>query len=298
MRARWPRAYAKGRFSQPHVLPNVWPTIISLGFLEMGGVLMLLGELGFLGVFIGGGLAAGGDEFPSLVYYDVPEWSVMLANSWRSFRSFPWTMMYPALAFFIAILTFTFIGEGLRWLSERLTLSFGSVFNRYTFAAGLVLTVAVWGVFNEASPYGQFRPRALAFDGQRALQDVATLAGEEFNGRLSGTKDADRAAAWLVDEFKGLGLQYAGQGNQDFTQTVTSRYRDLTGVPSLVLTAPNGEQLTTTLNKDFWRHTDPYDVGGEGAGKVVVAYEGPRWWASEDALANWYGVSLADINSP
>jgi hypothetical protein len=47
--------------------------MVSLGFLEMGGVLMLLGELGFLGVFIGGGLAYDQpDGLPPVFYYDVP----------------------------------------------------------------------------------------------------------------------------------------------------------------------------------------------------------------------------------
>ena len=40
----------EGQILTAHVLPNVWPTIVSLAFLEMGGVLMLLGELGFWGV--------------------------------------------------------------------------------------------------------------------------------------------------------------------------------------------------------------------------------------------------------
>lgn len=38
-----------------HVLPNLVPALISLTALEMGAVLMLLGELGFVGIFIGGG---------------------------------------------------------------------------------------------------------------------------------------------------------------------------------------------------------------------------------------------------
>ena len=288
----------EGQILSAHVLPNVWPTIISLGFLEMGGVLMLLGELGFLGVFIGGGLAAGGDGVPTLVYYDVPEWSVMLANSWRGFRSFPWTMIYPALAFFVAILAFTFVGEGLRWLSERLTLSFGSLFNRYTLTGALVLSVAVWGIFNEASYYSQHKNRALAFDGQRALQDVATLTGEQFNGRRSGTPDADLAAAWLVAEFKALGLQYAGQATQDYTQTIIGRYRDLTAMPSLVLTAPDGQQFTATLNQDYWRHASEHDVGGAGAGDVVIASDGGGYTVNPDVAAYRYGITVEELLSP
>ncbi|MCP4427297.1 MAG: ABC transporter permease, partial [Chloroflexi bacterium] len=38
-----------------HILPNVLPQLLVITFLEMGAVLMLLGELGFVGVYIGGG---------------------------------------------------------------------------------------------------------------------------------------------------------------------------------------------------------------------------------------------------
>lgn len=281
----------EGQILTAHVLPNVWPTIVSLAFLEMGGVLMLLGELGFLGVFIGGGLAAGGDEFPTLIYYDVPEWSVMLANSWSSFRSYPWAMLYPALAFFVAILAFTFIGEGLRWLSERLTLSVKGLFNRYTLVATGVAAALVIGILNEASPYSQYRSRALAFDGQRALADVATLSSAELNGRLNGTPDADRVAGWLVEQFKGAGLQFGGQATQDYTQTVSGYHRDLIAMPSLVFTGPDGETLTATLNHDYWRHHDEYDVGGVGAGDVVIALDGNRWMFNAETAASLYGLS-------
>jgi len=38
-----------------HVLPNILPQLLIIAFLEMGAVMMLLGELGFVGVYIGGG---------------------------------------------------------------------------------------------------------------------------------------------------------------------------------------------------------------------------------------------------
>jgi len=287
----------EGQILTAHVLPNVWPSIVSLAFLEMGGVLMLLGELGFLGVFIGGGLAAGGDELPSLVYYDVPEWSVMLANSWSSFRSYPWAMLYPALAFFVAILAFTFVGEGLRWLSERLTLSFKTLTNRYTLLAAGVAVALVLGILNEASAYSQYRSRALAYDGERALADVTTLSSEVFNGRLSGTADADRVAAWLAEQFRAAGLQYGGQATQDYTQATSSHHRDLTAMPMLLCTGPDGQTMSAALNDDFWRHHNEYDVGGVGAGDVIIALDGGRWVPSAETAASIYGLSPAELAS-
>ncbi len=47
--ARTPRIIAR------HILPNLFSALISIIALEMGAVLMVLGELGFINIFIGGG---------------------------------------------------------------------------------------------------------------------------------------------------------------------------------------------------------------------------------------------------
>ena len=259
----------EGQILSAHVLPNVWPTMVSLAFLEMGGVLMLLGELGFLGVFIGGGLAADGEGLPTLVYYDVPEWSVMLANSWRQFRSFPWATLYPALAFFLAILGFTFLGEGLRRLTERLTLSLRTLFNRYTLAAALAIFLGTGWMFQSTGFVARYAPSAQSFRTERAMANIGYLAGDQLNGRLSGSLDADHVADWVASEFESLGLQPAGEGDTYF-QTFQDRYRDLVGVPRLRFYGPGGETIEAEYGRDWVREPGPNDVGGSGRGEVIV----------------------------
>ncbi|MGD2104795.1 MAG: ABC transporter permease, partial [Anaerolineae bacterium] len=56
-----------------HVLPNVLPTLIVITLLEMGAVLMILGELGFVGVYIGGGTAIQVGDFAQEQYFTMPE---------------------------------------------------------------------------------------------------------------------------------------------------------------------------------------------------------------------------------
>ncbi|MCK4726828.1 MAG: ABC transporter permease, partial [Anaerolineales bacterium] len=61
-----------------HVLPNILPKLLVITFLEIGAVLILLGELGFVGVYIGGGShIATGDEITGInvvTLSEVPEW--------------------------------------------------------------------------------------------------------------------------------------------------------------------------------------------------------------------------------
>ncbi len=292
---------SEGRILGAHVLPNVWPTMVSLAFLEMGGVLMVLGELGFLGVFIGGGFAAGGgDESPPVYYYDVPEWSVMLANSWRHFRSYPWATLYPALAFFVAIAGFTLLGEGLRRLTERLTLSLRTLFNRYTLMAAALLVLGVNWMFQSTGLTARFAPAADAFDAQRALADIRHLADPALNGRLSGTEDADRVAEWVAAEFEQLGLRRAGQ-NDSYYQQVVEHYRDLVGQPRLTLYGPDtgamaGEVIEAQYGVDFAREVAQYDVGGSARGEVVLVDEPPGYAYGPQSVAAAFGTSVEELS--
>lgn len=285
---------SEGQILSAHVLPNVWPTMVSLAFLEMGGALMILGELGFLGVFIGGGFAADGEALPNVVYYDVPEWSVMLANSWRHFRSYPWATLYPALAFFVAIAGFTFLGEGLRRLTERLTLSLRTLFNRYTMASAVLLVVGVNWMFQSTSLTARFAPAANAFDAERALADIHYLASPELNGRLSGTEDADRAAAWIAQEFEHLGLQPAGQDG-GYYQQIVEHYRDLSGPPRLTFHGPNGEIIEARYGIDYVRDVAQYDVGGSAGGEVVLVAERPGYVFAPETVASVFGISVEEL---
>ncbi|TEU13172.1 MAG: M20/M25/M40 family metallo-hydrolase [Anaerolineales bacterium] len=240
-----------------HVLPNLLPSLMVLAFLEMGGVLMLLGELGFLGVFIGGGFAANEAQGqPSLIYFDVPEWGVILSNTWRGFRSRPWMAFYPALALTVAILAVNLFGEGLRRLTERLTLSLNRLFNRYTLASATAV-VAIFVVSMEATgPWGSYVPQTKAFDAQRAMADIQYLAGPELNGRLTGTADLDTAAEYIAARFKELGLQPAGESSTYF-QGINRGYRDLTAPPELIFKDPLGQPIVEVeYGRDFVESPD------------------------------------------
>jgi peptide/nickel transport system permease protein len=252
-----------------HVLPNLLPSLVVLAFLEMGGVLMLLGELGFLGVFIGGGFAAEGRDQAGVVYFDVPEWGVILSSTWRGFRSYPWMAFYPALALTVAILGVNLFGEGLRQLTERLTLSLNRVFNRYTLASATAV-VAVFVLGMEATgPWAPYIPQAKGFDAQQAMADIQYLAGPELNGRLTGTADLDTAADYIATRFKELGLQSAGEASTYF-QSINRGYRDLTAAPELTFKDSLGRPIVEPeYGHDFVESPDHLLETFQARGDVV-----------------------------
>jgi ABC-type dipeptide/oligopeptide/nickel transport system permease component len=232
-----------------HVLPNLVPSLVVLACLEMGGVLMILGELGFIGVFIGGGWTTRSITDSVVTYFDVPEWGVMLSNTWRSFRSHPWMTFYPALAFTISIVGFNLFGEGLRRLTERLTLSMHRIINRRTVVAALGVGALLLITAEGTGSWPQFAPYANAFSSENAMAHVGYLASPKMAGRGIGTPGLDAAADYIAEQFAALGLQAAGaiKGSAlTYFATIGLDYRTLESVPQLQLLL-GGEQPLMAL---------------------------------------------------
>jgi len=229
-----------------HVLPNLVPSLVVLACLEMGGVLMILGELGFIGVFIGGGWTTATVTDAIVTYFDVPEWGVMLSHTWRSFRSYPWMTFYPALAFTLAIVGFNLFGEGLRRLTERLTLTMHRIINRYTVGAALGIGALLLLTAEGTRSWPQFTSIANQFDSKKAIAHVRYLASTAMNGRGIDTPELDAAANYIAGQFAAVGLQPAGEEvNGTLTYFTTSRldYRAPENVPLLELRDSMGQVL-------------------------------------------------------
>jgi peptide/nickel transport system permease protein len=81
------------------ILPNVVPPVIVLVTLEMGGVLLTISSLSFLGL---------GSQPPAA------EWGTMLNEARPFFESNPHLMIAPGLAIAATVLAFNLVGDGLR----------------------------------------------------------------------------------------------------------------------------------------------------------------------------------------
>lgn len=98
-----------------HIIPNLSPQLIPAVALELSAILLTLGELGFLGLFLGESFF---QYLPQVVRSPIlPEWAGMLAGTRISIFNWPWLPIAPAVAFMIAILGFNLLASGLRtWL--------------------------------------------------------------------------------------------------------------------------------------------------------------------------------------
>jgi len=248
-----------------HFLPILTSGLISVAALEMGAVLMLLGELGFIGIFMGGGAFA---ELawlaPPYHYSDVPEWGALLSNVRTYARAYPWMAIYPALAFFITILACNLFGEGMRRMVDSVGIGITRLVNRYTLALALLAILGVGWVRGNTGAAAIYRRQAGAFDGGRALSHVQTLADPALEGRALGTPGVDITADYIARQFKDLGLQAAGEDSYYF-QTRSRAYESLDAIPRLTI-EDSGPPLV--YRQDYVEYPGRNRIVGQIHGKV------------------------------
>lgn len=103
-----------------YFLPFLLPQMIVSFVIDMGRVLLLLGQLAFFSVFISQAwvmVDIGQWEFQNQSI----DWLSMIAESRNEIHRHPWILLFPALAIAFTILSFNILGEGLRLYFENVT---------------------------------------------------------------------------------------------------------------------------------------------------------------------------------
>lgn len=88
-----------GYILRKYMLPNVIPTLVITAATDIGGMMLELAGLSFLGF----GAAA-----------PAAEWGLMLNEGRTYMQNAPWMMIYPGLAIFIVVVVFNLLGDSLR----------------------------------------------------------------------------------------------------------------------------------------------------------------------------------------
>jgi peptide/nickel transport system permease protein len=99
-----------------HLLRSLAPQLFGLMALEAGATLLLLAELGFLGLFMSGGVAfVDNGNRPILPIRDrTPEWGQMLAGAQQYAFSNQFVAFVPGVVVAAAVFAFNLLGEGAR----------------------------------------------------------------------------------------------------------------------------------------------------------------------------------------
>jgi peptide/nickel transport system permease protein len=271
-----PRAYIESavavgartpRIIYRHIMPNLLSPLISIAAIEMGGVLMLLGELGFLSIFIGGGAFFSLETFAAPYHYsDVPEWGALLSNIRAYSRAYPWLALYPILAFFIAIFSFNLLGEGVRRLVDDGSLIINRLVNKYTITFVGLAGVVLFLYRANSGPVAYYEQHAAVFSGEQAMAYVSELTDPALDGRGLGTDGLDEAAAYIASQFQKLGLQPAGQ-NLTYFQERARAFERLEEPPEFTIEDGGSDPI---LGEDFAIYPGRFLSDGQISGTVRV----------------------------
>ncbi|MCL2056058.1 MAG: ABC transporter permease [Oscillospiraceae bacterium] len=89
-----------------HIVPNCIAPVIVQASMDIGGVILTIASLSFLGL---------GAQAPS------PEWGLMINTSRNYLLSAWWYSIFPGVAIFIAVLAFNLLGDGIREILDPKT---------------------------------------------------------------------------------------------------------------------------------------------------------------------------------
>ena len=89
-----------------HIVPNCIAPVIVQASMDIGGVILTISALSFLGL---------GAQPP------IPEWGLMVSTSQTYFLEAWWYSIFPGLAIFVTVLAFNLLGDGLREILDPKT---------------------------------------------------------------------------------------------------------------------------------------------------------------------------------
>ena len=89
-----------------HIIPNCISPVIVQASMDIGGVILTIASLSFLGL---------GAQLPS------PEWGLMISMGRRFFPDCWWYCIFPGVAIFITVLCFNLLGDALREILDPKT---------------------------------------------------------------------------------------------------------------------------------------------------------------------------------
>jgi ABC-type dipeptide/oligopeptide/nickel transport system permease subunit len=261
-----------------HVIPNILPQLFVIAFLEVGAVLMLLGELALIGIFIGGGSSLDFTDImspPNVVAIpSQPEWGAMIAKGFRWFRSHPHIVLVPGGAVFLSVLGFNALGEGLRGLFEKRGIQTSFIVSRRMLGVIALLFAVTFALFQSTQPVRWFQDLARTFEISNTevhKEQIALLADIEYSA-----DSAPAHAEYIAEQFRDYGAK-GGVRWSNFYQNEQNLLYELNWTPQLRLFSEEGEILAgLDYGRDFTYLLKEYGGPGNERAELSLLYVWPN----------------------
>lgn len=260
-----------------HAVPNLVPLLAVTAALEASAIVLILGELGFLGYVVGGGTNIPLDEIGRgggrVFFFSAPEWGAILSQGRFEVYRAPWIALVPALAFASAVLGFNLAGHGLRLLFERAPVALGRLLGWRTAAVIVVFVVLIRLLSPLIGPAAGFTAVSTQFAGDRAMAHLRYIGDPAREGRYTGSKGYRESATYVADRFRELGLEPAGD-NGTYEQSFRMADVGLIAMPSFERLGDGAKHYTP--RQDFSESVGGRRGGGTAEGRVVYVGGGNK----------------------
>lgn len=267
-----------------NVIPHIIPGTISLIFKEMGLALFLVAQLAVFTVFVGvtreiSALAFRANYFMNLE----PEWGGSLSRISQNVKGFEdtyWMVVFPVIAFTVAIIGFNLTGEGLRIEFQKKDSRVISSIKKITYALSPKVFIAQVKNFKiyykpviikisailvvGAYMVIPWHPSKYDFNIDEAIDHLEELTSSKYEGRASGTHGGKLTGDYIIEELKSYGYEVSvdeiplqGEAEINSVTGSVSVHSDNLLVPMTIekgwirLVNKNGEEKIYNLHEDF-----------------------------------------------
>jgi peptide/nickel transport system permease protein len=246
-----------------NVIPHLAAELVVLLFMEMALALTIIMQLAIFEVFIGNLRIVTDTDGGSMLYAAMsfePEWASLIATGRSYLKVAPWHVLFPALAFFISILGFNFVGEGLRIKLQQKNSDFIVHIRRFLtldrnllssikFKAGVgivtVLVIFIMGTRMVLVGRG-------AFD---VSNSSGVYKGAFKNQVVIGSDEAKETAGSLVESLKELGYK---------TLVKDSSYIQEFDIGEAYAAVSSKLEVISSEGSNMLKHGSDYSFGGFG----------------------------------
>lgn len=249
-----------------NVLPHLLALLMIYAFLEMGRALILVGQLGVFQVFVGNSdktLEVG--DFTSS--YD-PEWGGLLSSSLYAIMTRTvWVAIFPMIAFFISVLGFNLLGEGLKIEINKRNSKFISHIRKIPFYISPITFIHEIKHFKENKKPISIKvgvimtliiillvppPRSLyKINSDELFAHVKEFSKDEYEGRMIGTDGRNRAAQYIVSQLEMHGVKPLFNSNYISKHESTVSLCTLNSSKLTVIGKDDDNILELIHNKDY-----------------------------------------------
>lgn len=297
---------SRGQILRRHLFPHLVPLLCSLMAAEMGRVLLLAGQLGIFGVYLGGGMIVLGEgvNSPPMLVNRMPEWGAMLAEARGSIYRAPWALLTPAIALFLAILAFHLLAQGVAEFYDavgaRLRVWLDQIQTWRKWAVASAIAVLSLLVYFQGFPWGNADQILQAAD-----ERLLTLKAADREGFLAAL-DSGAPSTYRTEQAHWFDAVWASRPTQ-----VTGELKNLKLAPTRAtatqvysFTLPDGREVKAERQVAFrkrwgtWREISVgFDSYRSLQGRITSPLKIDARHGDQQGMANYLGALVDETHS-